>query len=81
MVNWFPLTKDAERKVPLKVTADEPINPLPLIVSVKGPDPADADEGDKPEMIGDGFWDIDIDPSEITTFDWVDTPSTVAVSG
>jgi len=49
------LTNEAPCKTPLKVTDEEAIKPLPLIVSVNEPVPAPADDGDRLVIEGCGL--------------------------
>ena len=53
--NWPLLTKVEECVVELKVTVDAEMNPLPLISTVSGPDPAGAEVGVRPAIVGFGF--------------------------
>jgi hypothetical protein len=46
-VSSLRFTKVVARGVPLKFTVEEVINPLPLIVSVSGPLPVEAEAGDR----------------------------------
>jgi hypothetical protein len=55
IVSWPLLTNNAGCKMPLKVTVDEPMNPLPLIVNTSRPELTVADVGDKPVIDGWGL--------------------------
>ena len=55
IVSVLLFTNEATCATPLKVTVEGAINPLPLMVSVSGPDPAVAEAGDRLNIAGGGF--------------------------
>ena len=55
IVSWLLPTEERGWGELLYVTVDDAMKPLPLIVSVNGPVPAVADDGDRPVMAGCGL--------------------------
>jgi hypothetical protein len=72
MFNWPLLTKEAECRMPLNVTVEEAMNPLPLIVSTSGLEPAVPDDGDRLATEGCGL--NESGPTEIVTPFWLALP-------
>ena len=52
MIRLPPLVREAGCTMPLNVTDEDETKPLPLIVNIRGPDPAGAEGGDRPRMVG-----------------------------
>ena len=55
IVVWFAAANVAAWTTPLNVTDEVVRNPVPLIATVRGPDPALVDDGERLLMLGTGF--------------------------